>query len=86
MSMGAGDGDDSAGADRRGDGVGIVRSVDDQHLVVIPQEPHVVVDVEGLAVEAEGAAGDEVLHAGGHGAATRRRPSSVVCWYSCPGM
>jgi hypothetical protein len=47
MSMGAGDGDDSAGADRRGDGVGIVRSVDDQHLVVIPQEPRVVVDVEG---------------------------------------
>jgi hypothetical protein len=66
VGVGAGYGDDPAGTDRRGDGVRIVRGVDEEHLLVVPEQPYVVVDVERLAVEAEGATGDEVLYAGGH--------------------
>jgi hypothetical protein len=36
-----------------------VRRVDDQHLVVVPDEPDVVLDVEVLPVEAEHAGDDD---------------------------
>ena len=39
-------------ADGRRDGVGIVSGVDDDRLVVVADDPHVVVDVPGAAVEA----------------------------------
>ena len=55
VGVGAGDGDDGAVADGRGDGVGVVRRVEDEHLVVVAEQPDVVVDVERLPVEAEGA-------------------------------
>ena len=37
---------------RLGDGVGVVGGVDDDRLVVVADDPHVVVDVPGAAVEA----------------------------------
>ena len=40
-------------ADRLGDGVGVVRGVDDDRLVVVADDPDVVVDVPGAAVEGE---------------------------------
>ena len=57
---------------------GVVRRVDDQDLLVVPEQPHVVLDVEGLAVEAERAAGDEVLHTGGHLTLSVDMPGVVV--------
>ena len=43
------------------DRVGVVGGVDDEHLVVVADEPDVVVDVPGAAVEAERARGDDLL-------------------------
>ena len=52
-------------ADRLDDGRGVVRRVDDQHLVVVADQPDVVVDVEVLAVEAEHPADDGLVDACG---------------------
>jgi len=40
----------------------VVGGVDHQHLLVVADEPHVVVDVEVLAVDAEGARRDHSLN------------------------
>ena len=53
VRVGAGDGHDGAVADCLGDDVRVVRRVEHQHLGVVAEQPHVVVDLEGLAVQAE---------------------------------
>jgi hypothetical protein len=53
------------GSDRRG----VVGSVDDEDLVVVADEPDVVLDIEVLAVERENAGRRDVLD---HGAVTMR--------------
>ena len=57
VGVGAHDRLDRAVADHGQDVVDRVRGVDDHALVVVADHPDVVVDVEGLPVEAEGAAG-----------------------------
>ncbi len=62
-----------------------VRGVDDHALVVVADDPDVVVDVEGLAVEAEGAAGDGVVDAqvaGHQSTITTERRTSPWCIFS----
>ena len=54
---------DLAVADDGEDVVDRVRGVDDDALRVVTDHPHVVVDVEGLTVEREGAARDGVIDA-----------------------
>ncbi len=53
VGVGADDGGQPAVADRREDGVGVMGRVDDDDLVVVADDPDVVVDVPGAAVEAE---------------------------------
>ena len=67
------DGHDAAPGDRLGDGSRIVRSIDDKDLVVIADQPHVVVDVPRSPVEREGAGGDDLVDAGCHGGAPCRK-------------
>ena len=55
-------------ADRRGDRRRVVRGVDDDHLVVVTDEPDVVLDVEVLAVEGEDPRRPDELDARGHDA------------------
>ena len=62
-------------ADDREDGVDVVRRVDDDALVVVTDHPDVVVDVEGLAVEGERAAGDGVVDTDAHRITTERSTS-----------
>src|SRR5699024_583028 len=48
------------------DGLHIVRSVEDDALLVVAEHPHVVVDLMRLAVQAEGAGGDGMGESCGH--------------------
>lgn len=63
----ADDGDDGAVANRLGDRVRVVGGVDHQHLVIVAEQPHVVLDGEVLAVEGEAAVGADQVDAEGHG-------------------
>src|SRR3954452_23909253 len=68
------------GLDDRG---GVVRGVDHQHLVVVPDQPDVVVDVEVLPVEAEHPADDDLLDPSGHRQnTTTLRSTSPRCIFS----
>ena len=57
----------------------VVRGVDDEHLLVVAEQPHVVVDVERLAVEREGAAGDGVVDPERHQKITTERSTLPSC-------
>ncbi|MCO5555078.1 hypothetical protein L7F22_008618 [Adiantum nelumboides] len=81
VGVGAHDGLDAPVADGGGDGVGVVRGVDDEHLAVVADDPHVVVDVEGAAVEGEGAGGDDVVDRR-HQRITTERRTSPACIFS----
>ena len=63
VGVGAHDRLDPPLPDDREDRLDVVGGVDDHALRVVADHPHVVVDVEGLAVEGEGAAGDGVVDA-----------------------
>src|SRR3954447_3198328 len=62
---------------------GVMRSIEDQHLLVIPEQPDVVVHVPAAAVEVEGPGGHELFDADGHVAApeisTTERSTSPRC-------
>ena len=69
------------------DRLDVVRRVDDHALVVVADHPHVVVDVEGLAVEGEGPAGDGVVDPPGRAGRgshriTTERSTSPWCIFS----
>lgn len=53
VPVGADDRGDTAPGDGGSDRPRVVRRVDDQDLLVVADQPHVVVDVERLAVQAE---------------------------------
>src|SRR5690606_5998381 len=55
-----------------GDGVGVVGGVDDEHLLVVTDQPDIVVDVPGAAVEREGPGGDHPVDARAHQTTTER--------------
>ena len=67
-------------ADDPQDRVDVVRGVDDDALLVVTDHPDVVVDVVGLAVEAEGPRDDGVVDAGAHRITTERStpPECIV--------
>ena len=75
VPVGADDGDDAAAGDGLGDRPVVVGGVDDDDLVVVADEPDVVVDVEALAVEGELPARDDALDPGAHRTTTERRTS-----------
>ena len=76
------DGDDPAVPDGVEDGRRVVRRVDDEHLVVVADQPDVVVDVPLAAVEGEGARRDDLLDAGRHQSTTTERRTSPRCIFS----
>src|SRR5690606_22810008 len=82
VGVGAHDGRQPPLPHRLGDGVGVVGGVDDDRLVVVADDPHVVVDVPGAAVEAELSGGDEPFDAGGHHSTTTERSTSPRCMRS----
>jgi hypothetical protein len=53
VPVGAQDADHPTTVDRGHDRVGVVRGVDDQDIVLVAQEPDVVLHVPGAAVEGE---------------------------------
>jgi hypothetical protein len=67
MVVGAQDRPDRSVADGGGDRRGVVRGVDDEDLVLVADEPDVVLDVEVLAVEREDAGRRDVLDHHGRG-------------------
>src|SRR4051794_15752275 len=83
VPMGEHDRGHPAAADRRDDRGGVVRRVDDEHLVVVPNQPDVVVDVEVLPIEAEDAGDDDLVDAGSHPQnTTTERSTSPRCIFS----
>ena len=79
VGVGADDRLDRTPAHRPHDRGRVVGGVDDDALVVVTQDPHVVVDLVGLPVQAERARGDGVVdpqtHAGAHRTTTERSTS-----------
>ena len=75
VAVGADDGLDRPAGNRIDDRGRGVCCVDDHHLVVVADQPDVVVDVPGATVEAERAGGDDVLDAElpAHRTTTERR-------------
>ena len=69
-------GDDVPAADGVLDRLGVVRGVDDDHLVVVADDPDVVVDFPTAAVEFEGAVGDDAFDAAAHQSTTTERRTS----------
>ncbi len=64
VAVGADHGDHPAAGDALDDGLVVVGGVDDDALLVVAHDPDVVVDVEVLAVDGEGARGDHLVDAG----------------------
>ncbi len=64
VPVGAHDGHDAPPADGVDDRPGLVRGIDDQALVVVTDDPDVVVDGEVLTVDRERSRGDDVLWRG----------------------
>src|SRR6185312_495447 len=76
------DGHDAPIADAGGDLLQVVGCVDDEDLVLVADDPHVVVDVPGAAVEGERAGGDDVADrsvGGAHQNTTTERSTSPLC-------
>src|SRR6187551_1981119 len=82
MRVGEDDGGDLTVTDNLQDCLYGVRSVDDHALGVVTDHPHVVVDVEGLAVERERPRGDGVIDPGRHQKITTERRTPPVCIFS----
>ena len=64
------------------DGLRVVGRVDDQHLVLVADEPDVVLDLPLAAVESEGAGRDDSLDASGHQRTTTERRTPPWCIFS----
>ena len=80
VRVSAHDADNTAASYSTEDGLRVMGGIDDEDLVVISDEPDVVVDLKILAVEAEDSAGDDSLDAGAHGAnTTTLRSTSPWC-------
>ena len=65
-----------ASGDRVDDRRRVVRGVDDEHLVVVAQQPDVVLDLEVLAVEGEDPVRTDELDARRHHSTTTERSTS----------
>ena len=65
VAVGADDRDHPPAADAVDDRRGLVRGVDHEALVVVADDPDVVVDLEVLAVDREGPVGDDAVEARG---------------------
>ena len=66
VAVGADDGAHPAVADSGGDGFVVMGGVDHHHLLVVADEPDVVVDLEVAAIEREDATGDDAIDPGRH--------------------
>jgi len=80
VRVSAHDADHAAASYSAEDGLRVMGGIDDEDLLVITDEPDVVVDLEVLTVEAEDSAGDDSFDAGAHGAnTTTLRSTSPWC-------
>ena len=68
VAVRAEDAEDGPVADGADDRHRVVRGVDDEHFVVVAQEPDVVLDLEVLTVEGEDPVRPDQLDARGHDA------------------
>ena len=82
VPVGADHGDDAAVPHRGQDRLGVVRGVDHQHLVVVADQPDVVVDLPLAAVQRERPRGDDLLDPGRHQSTTTERRTSPRCIFS----
>src|ERR1035437_2588063 len=91
VPVGEQDSDDLAPGHCRQDRRSVVGRVDDDALVVVADEPNVVVDVPGATVKAEGARGDGLVYADSrrgraHRTTTERRTSPVRIFSNADSM
>jgi hypothetical protein len=66
VRVSAHDADHAAASYGAEDGLCVMGGIDDEDLLVVSDEPDVVVDLEVLTVEAEDSAGDDALNSGAH--------------------
>ncbi len=87
VGVGAHDSDDAAAGDTLGDLLQVVRGVDDDDLVVVADDPHVVVDVPGASVEGERSGGDDVVdRSGGGSSEDHDRAEDLAAFHAVEGF